>query len=172
MGVEEHRAAAKTGLGFAVLTVSDTRDRATDEGGALVAELATAAGHRVVDRKIVLDEADAIRGAVAAALADRATDVVVATGGTGFSPRDVTVDAVRPLFEREVEGFGELFRVNSWSEVGPAAMLSRATGGLARGKAIFLLPGSPKAVRLAMEKLILPEAGHLLAQARRTVEPR
>ncbi|MFN7942933.1 MAG: molybdenum cofactor biosynthesis protein B [Thermoanaerobaculia bacterium] len=167
MGVEEHRAAAKTALGFAVLTVSDTRNRATDEGGALVAELAVAAGHRVVDRKIVLDEADAIRGAVASALADRATDVVIATGGTGLSPRDVTVEAVRPLFEREIEGFGELFRVNSWSEVGPAAMLSRATAGLARGKAIFLLPGSPKAVRLAMEKLILPEAGHLLAQARR-----
>ena len=94
-------------------------------------------------------------------------DVVVLTGGTGFSPRDITLAAVGPLLERPVEGFGELFRMLSYQQVGAAAMLSRAAAGLIEGRAVFLLPGSPKAVALAMEKLILPETGHLLGQVRR-----
>ena len=96
-------------------------------------------------------------------------DVVVTTGGTGFSPRDVTLEAVGPMLERPVEGFGELFRMLSYSQVGAAAMLSRAAAGLVGTRAVFLLPGSPKAVVLAMEALILPEAAHLLGQARRTL---
>ncbi len=164
---DRHRRAAAAVLGYAVVTVSDTRSAADDRSGDRIAELAAAAGHRVVARRLVRDEAPAIRGAVEALLAARAVDVVVVTGGTGFSPRDVTVEALRPLFEREVEGFGELFRALSFAEVGAAAMLSRATAGLVRGKGLYLLPGSTAAVILAMEKLVLPETPHLLGQARR-----
>jgi molybdenum cofactor biosynthesis protein B len=171
MSVEQHRRAAPTLLGFALITVSDTRNPGDDVSGRTLAEMAREAGHRVVEAVLVHDEVPAIRGAVEKALATEGVDVVVLTGGTGFSPRDVTLEAVGPLLERPVEGFGELFRMLSWQQVGSAAMLSRAAGGLigfqGRAQAIFLLPGSPKAVSLAMEKLILPEAGHLLGQARK-----
>ena len=165
--VEQHRRAAPTVLGFAVITVSDTRTTGDDVSGRTLSEMAREAGHRVEEAVLVPDEVAAIRGAVEQALAREGVDVVVLTGGTGFSPRDVTLEAVGPLLERPVEGFGELFRMLSWQQVGSAAMLSRAAAGLVGSRAVFLLPGSPKAVSLAMEKLILPEAGHLLGQARK-----
>jgi molybdenum cofactor biosynthesis protein B len=115
----------------------------------------------------VRDEIAAIREAAEEALEAEGVDVVLFTGGTGVSPRDVTVEAVRPLFEKELPGFGELFRMLSYAEVGSAAMLSRATAGVARRKAIFLLPGSPAAIELAGGKLVLSEAAHLIAQIRR-----
>lgn len=167
MSAEEHRTYSPSNLGFAFLTVSDTRSAADDTGGALLRELALAAGHRVVSARRSRDEAGEIRSALVELLALPEVDLAVATGGTGFSPRDVTVEAVAPLFTKTVEGFGELFRMLSFTEVGAAAMLSRAAGGIVGRQAVFLLPGSPKAVRLGMEKLILPEAGHLLGQARR-----
>ena len=171
MSVEQHRRAAPTLLGFALITVSDTRTPGDDVSGRTLSEMARKAGHRVVETFLVPDEVPAIRGAVEQALSREGVDVIVLTGGTGFSPRDVTLDAVAPLLERPVEGFGELFRMLSWQQVGSAAMLSRAAAGLvgsrAAPQAMFLLPGSPKAVALAMEKLILPEAGHLLGQARK-----
>lgn len=167
MSVEQHRRAAPALLGFAILTVSDTRTPADDVSGRTLAGMARAAGHRVEEPVLVPDDVAAIRGAVEQALAREGVDVVVLTGGTGFSPRDVTLDAVGPLLQRPVEGFGELFRMLSWQQVGSAAMLSRAAAGLVGSQAVFLLPGSPKAVSLAMEKLILPEAGHLLGQARK-----
>ena len=166
--VRAHRDhAGSAPLGFAVITVSDSRTEATDTGGRKLRELVEAAGHRIDFSRIVRDEFVAIREAVESALEAAGADVILLTGGTGASPRDVTVEAVRPLFERELPGFGELFRMLSFEDVGSAAMLSRATAGIARGKAIFLLPGSPAALALAMEKLILPEARHLLGQARR-----
>jgi molybdenum cofactor biosynthesis protein B len=164
---EEHRRLAPHHLGFAVITVSDTRKVANDVGGDTIREMAAAAGHRVMGADLVPDEVVAIRQAVEAMLAREGIDVLVLTGGTGYSPRDRTVAAVAPLFERPIEGFGELFRMLSYEQVGAAAMLSRATAGLVGDRAIFLLPGSPGAVALAMEKLILPEAAHLLGQARR-----
>ena len=164
---EQHRSTAPTTLGFGVITVSDTRRPEDDASGSSLAALAQVAGHRVEGPVLVPDDVAAIRGAVRRMLAVRWVDVVVLTGGTGFSPRDVTLDAVVPLFDKPVEGFGELFRMLSWQQVGAAAMLSRAAAGLIGDRAVFLLPGSPKAVSLAMEKLILPEAGHLLGQARR-----
>jgi molybdenum cofactor biosynthesis protein B len=171
MSVEQHRQAAPAVLGFALITVSDTRRAEEDESGRTLAELARGAGHRVESMRIVPDDVAAIRRTTREALALDGVDVVVLTGGTGFSPRDVTLDAVEPLLEARIDGFGELFRMLSWQQVGSAAMLSRAAGGLigfqGRAQAIFLLPGSPKAVSLAMEKLILPEAGHLLGQARK-----
>ncbi len=167
MSAEGHRQTAPRTLGFAAITISDTRTAADDLSGRALAEKIAAAGHSVPLSEIVPDEIPAIRGAVERALAHPNVDVVITTGGTGFSPRDVTVEAVAPLFERPIEGFGELFRYLSFLEVGAAAMLSRATAGLVGGKVIFLLPGSPKAVALALERLVLPEAGHLLGQARR-----
>jgi molybdopterin adenylyltransferase len=168
MSVEQHRSYAPTTLGFAAVTVSDTRTEADDTGSRTIRDLAQAAGHRVEGSALVRDDVAAIRGAVREMLALPGVDVVVVTGGTGLSPRDVTLDAVLPLLEKPIEGFGELFRMLSWQQVGSAAMLSRAAAGLVGGQAVFLLPGSPKAVTLAMEKLILPEAGHLLGQARRS----
>lgn len=168
MSAEQHRQAAPTVLGFAVLTVSDTRALKDDSSGRAIRGLISATGHLIVDSTLVPDDAEAIRGALHRFLALPDVDVVVATGGTGFSPRDVTVEAVSPLFDRAVEGFGELFRMLSYQQVGAAAMLSRAAAGMIGGKAVFLLPGSTKAVALAMEKLILPEAAHLLGQARRS----
>jgi len=165
--VEQHRSTAPTILGFGVITVSDTRRPEDDVSGRSLAALAQVAGHRVEGPVLVADDVAAIRGAVRRMLAVPSVDVVVLTGGTGFAPRDVTLDAVVPLFDKPVEGFGEIFRMLSWQQVGAAAMLSRAAAGLVGGCAVFLLPGSPKAVSLAMEKLILPEAGHLLGQARR-----
>jgi molybdenum cofactor biosynthesis protein B len=167
MSAEEHRRAAPATLGFALLTISDTRGERDDASGHAIRDLAAGAGHRIVDSTLVRDEVEEIREAVRRLLALPGVDVVVATGGTGFSPRDVTLEAVAPLFDRPVEGFGELFRMLSYQQVGAAAMLSRAAAGLVGTRAVFLLPGSPKAVKLAMEALILPEAAHLLGQARR-----
>lgn len=170
MSVDQHRRAAPAILGFAFITVSDTRGAVDDVSGRTLAEMAERAGHRIEASDRVPDEVAAIRDSVQRALRRSGVDVIVLTGGTGFSPRDVTLEAVGPLLQRPVEGFGELFRMLSYQQVGSAAMLSRASAGLVGSRAVFLLPGSPKAVSLAMEKLILPEAGHLLGQARRESE--
>jgi molybdopterin adenylyltransferase len=164
---EDHRRRAPDVLGFAVVTVSDSRTLETDTGGKVAAERIEAAGHRLEARRLVKDDAPTIRAAVEELLAAPGVDVLVLTGGTGVSPRDVTAEAVSPLFEKPLQGFGELFRMLSYRQVGAAAMLSRAEAGVAAGRAIFLLPGSPKAVTLALDELILPEAGHLVSQARR-----
>ena len=166
MPIEDHFRGAPSRFRFAVVTVSDTRSEESDRGGEHLADLAQSAGHAVTSRRLVRDEPAAVSEAIAQGLAGEA-DAVLVTGGTGVSPRDVTFEAAVPLFEKELPGFGEIFRALSYAEIGPAAMLSRAAAGVARGKAVFLLPGSPAALGLAMEKLILPELGHLLAQARR-----
>ena len=138
------------GLGFAVITVSDSRSRESDTGGATVREMAMAAGHRVIATDLVRDELHAIRQAVDAMLRAKGVDVVVLTGGTGVSPRDVTVPAVVPLFEQPIEGFGELFRMLSYEDIGPAAMLSRAVGGVLNNVVVLTMPGSVAAVQLAI----------------------
>jgi molybdopterin adenylyltransferase len=168
MSAEQHRRAAPAVLGFAVVTVSDSRSSEDDTSGGAIRDLISVSGHRISDSTLVRDDVAAIREAVRRLLALPEVDVVVTTGGTGFSPRDLTLEAVGPLLERPLEGFGELFRMLSYEQVGAAAMLSRAAAGLIGPKAVFLLPGSPKAVALAMEKLILPEAAHLLGQARKS----
>lgn len=165
--VKEHRAAAPDSLGFAVLTVSDSRTATDDRSGDVIRRALTEAGHRVETSLIVPDEPADIRSAVQAFLQDPDVDVVVTTGGTGLGARDVTLETLSPLFDRDVPGFGELFRMLSFDEVGSAAMLSRAAAGLAGVKPIFCLPGSPKAVALGMERLIVPEAAHLVGVARR-----
>jgi molybdenum cofactor biosynthesis protein B len=164
--VDEHKAYAPGELTFAVLTASDSRDMEDDQSGRKIAEMATAAGHRVIERHVIRDHEEAIRGILEKVLAVE-VDVVIVNGGTGFSARDVSVEAVSPLLDRVIEGFGELFRALSFQQVGAAAMLSRALAGVAGASVIFVVPGSPKAVELAMSELILPEAGHLLGQIRR-----
>ena len=162
---EAHHASAVKRVRTAVVTVSDTRTLETDTGGALVAELLEGAGHEVASRAIVPDEAGAIAAAVAEGLEAEGTRAIVLTGGTGIAPRDVTPESVEPLLERVVPGFGELFRMLSFEEIGSSAILSRALAGIAKGRVVFVLPGSRGAVRLGMERLILPEIGHLAAEA-------
>lgn len=165
--VEQHRSYAPDRLGFAALTVSDSRTPADDGSGDTVERLVGEAGHRLVERGIVEDDIDRIRDAVEALAGRPDVDVVVVSGGTGLAPRDVTIEALEPLLGRLIPGFGELFRMLSWERVGAAAMLSRSTAGILGRNAVFVLPGSPRAVELAMTDLILPEAAHLLGQVRR-----
>ncbi|MCS7062055.1 MAG: MogA/MoaB family molybdenum cofactor biosynthesis protein [Anaerolineae bacterium] len=160
---QQHREiAAKQGpVRVAIVTVSDTRTRANDTGGDLIEQRVTSAGHQVVFREIVKDDPQRI-----AALLDQIIDetdarIVLFTGGTGIAPRDTTYDALARKLEKTLPGFGELFRMLSYQEVGAAAMLSRATAGVYRGRVIVSMPGSPNAVQVAMDKLILPELQHL-----------
>jgi molybdenum cofactor biosynthesis protein B len=166
MSVEAHRASAPARIRYALITISDTRDLATDKGGAYLVEAITAAGHEVVSRAICRDDSAAIERAVRAAVAAPEVDLVVTTGGTGISARDVTFPTLERLFDSAIPGFGELFRWLSHAEVGSATILSRATAGLIGRKVVLALPGSPRALRLAMEQIVLKEAGHLVAQSR------
>jgi len=150
-----------------VLTVSDTRTVDTDTGGRAVTDLLTSAGHSVVGRTIVKDDADVVRETMAQQLNAADVDAVISTGGTGITSRDSTYEAVVSLLDKRLDGFGELFRMLSYQQVGAAAMMSRATAGLARGRIVIALPGSEAAVRLAMEKLVVPELGHMVQQARK-----
>ena len=141
-------------LRIAVLTVSDTRDESTDKSGALLCELLTADGHIRADKRIVTDDRYAVRSAVSQWIADSQVQVVIITGGTGFTGRDITPDAIAPLFDKTIEGFGELFRQISYGEIGTSTMQSRALGGIANGTLIFCLPGSSNACRTGWEKLL------------------
>ena len=162
--VHRHRAAAPSSVACVVVTVSDTRTLENDTGGALLVGLLEGGGHRVLSRVIVPDDVDAIREAATAALDTPGCRALLLTGGTGVAPLDVTPEAVRPLLDRELPGFGELFRMLSYEEIGAAAMVSRALAGLRGDQAIFALPGSRGAIRTALEKLVLPELGHLVGE--------
>jgi molybdenum cofactor biosynthesis protein B len=162
-----HERAGPTPLAFGLLTVSDTRTAENDASGRALHELVTAEGHRVHATAIVRDEPPDVRRQVLSWADDPACDVIVSSGGTGLSARDHTVEAVSSLFDVSIDGFGELFRMLSFEEVGSAAMLSRAAAGVVRGTPVFLLPGSPRAVTLAMRRLVLPEIGHVVAELRR-----
>ena len=164
MSQMEHKKAAPTSVRCFVLTVSDTRTADTDTSGLAIRALLEEGGHQVTAARIVPDEPDQVTAAVDHALADAQVQVVITTGGTGITTRDGTFEAVDHLLEKRLSGFGELFRMLSFESIGSAAMLSRATAGIAMGTAVFLLPGSEPAVRLAMTRLILPELGHIVQQ--------
>jgi len=163
----EHRSTAPARLRCGVITVSDTRTLETDKGGSLVCELLTAGGHEIAAREIIPDEPARMRPLLERLRDDETIDAVLLTGGTGLSSRDQTFETVSALVTKPLPGYGELFRMLSYQDVGPAAMLSRATGGLMGRTVVLTMPGSPAAVRLAMEKLIVPELAHLVREARR-----
>jgi len=153
-------------VSFAVVTISTSRDIEADDSGDAIVELIEADDKHVTSRKVVTDDRDEIAATVEV-LAERAdVDVVVTTGGTGLSPTDVTPEAVRPLFDQEIPGFGELFRSLSYDDVGPHAMLSRAFAGTREDVPIFCLPGSEQAASFGTRELVLPTVGHMLDQLR------
>lgn len=164
---EEHRAEAPESVRCAVITVSDTRTLETDRGGDAVIERLLAAGHKLGAREIVPDEPDSMRPLLESFVASEEIDAILMTGGTGVGSRDQTYETVTGMLTKTLPGYGELFRMLSYEEIGTAAMLSRTVGGLVRQTVLLTMPGSPAAVRLAMEKVILPELGHLVREARK-----
>jgi len=163
MSAEQHRACGKALVAqCAVVTLSDTRNESTDKSGAAVKAGLAAAGHAVVEYAIIKDEPADLRALLAKLLDRDDINVIITNGGTGIAARDQTIPVVESIIETPLPGFGELFRMLSYEQVGAAAMLSRAVAGVARGKLIFALPGSTRAVELAMQKLICPELGHLI----------
>ena len=165
MTSEEHKRTAPKAVRCYVLTISDTRTPANDTSGDAIVSLLESGGHELTGRQIVKDDPGAVRQVILAQ--QTAADVIITTGGTGITSRDTTYEAVSALLEKTLPGFGELFRALSFQEIGSSAMMSRATAGLVAGRILIALPGSEAAVRLAMNKLLLPELGHLVQQARK-----
>ena len=165
MSVSDHRRDAPSAVSCFVLTISDTRTEANDASGDAIASAVEAAGHHVAGRRLVRDEPFVVRNVVMEQAGT--VDVVIATGGTGLTSRDSTYEAIAGILNKRIDGFGELFRMLSFPEIGSAAMLSRACAGTIGRTAVFSLPGSEHAVRLAMNKLIVPELAHVVRELRR-----
>ena len=163
----EHKAAAPKSVGCYVVTVSDTRTEDTDTGGKAIVELLSGAGHRIIGRSLVRDDPEQLRDAIGRQLANPDVQVVITTGGTGITSRDCTFEAVSTMLWKRLDGFGELFRMLSYDQIGSGAIMSRALAGTIAGRVIVSLPGSEAAVRLALEKLLIPELGHLVREATR-----
>jgi molybdenum cofactor biosynthesis protein B len=163
----EHRDKGRAPAGCGIITVSDTRTEETDKSGQLIRELLSGHGHTVKAYHIVPDEPSRIAPLLGTLLATEGVDAVIVNGGTGIARRDVTYDAIQGMLEKTLPGFGEIFRMLSYEEIGSSALLSRATAGIVGTRVVFSVPGSSGAVRLAMEKLILPELGHILAELRK-----
>lgn len=167
MSVHEHKK-YHTSARCIVLTISDTREKKNDKSGNLVIDYLEEAGHQIVKKEIILDDKEAISQAITSASHSEEVDVVLTTGGTGLAARDVTIETVTPLFDKEITGFGELFRMLSYTEdIGSAAIMTRAIAGISNHTAIFAMPGSSGAVKLAMERLIIPELSHVLREVRK-----
>jgi molybdenum cofactor biosynthesis protein B len=162
--VAEHKAQAPRAVRCVVCTVSDSKTAETDTSGQVLQALLTGAGHEVVGYQVVRDEPSQVHAVVHAACTNPAVQAVLFTGGTGITSRDQTFEAIDALLEKRLPGFGELFRMLSYQEIGPAAMLSRAQAGVRAGRLVVSLPGSPAACRLALERLLLPELGHLVRE--------
>jgi len=168
-----HKAEAPTHLRFAVIICSTSRYKEfsetgllNDPSGDLIVKILRENGHHVTMRRVVSDDKTQIQRIIMKALKSRKIDAIITSGGTGLSERDVTIEAIRPLLEKEMPGFGEIFRALSYEKIGSAAILTRALAGVARGKVIFCLPGSPQSVSLALEKIIISEVGHVIKHAR------
>ncbi|MED3627725.1 molybdenum cofactor biosynthesis protein MoaB [Bacillus subtilis] len=168
MSVQEHKQEAPDIVRCKVITVSDTRTEETDKSGKLMISFLEEAGHHIAAYEIVKDEKDALQRSVLAGCMDEQTDAVLLNGGTGIADRDVTIEAITPLFTKELPGFGEIFRMLSYTEdIGSAAIMSRATAGVIQNTAVFSTPGSSGAVKLAMNKLIIPELAHVVREIRK-----
>jgi molybdenum cofactor biosynthesis protein B len=167
LGYEDHMRHAVQNIQCAIITVSDSRTKDSDESGKIIVEKLRSAGHVVADYRLVKDNISDIKSAITADLENSEVKVIICNGGTGIAKRDVTVEAVCPFLEKRLESFGEFFRYLSYEEIGIAAMMSRAIGGVAFGKIILCLPGSSGAVSLAMDKIILPQIGHMVWEVER-----
>jgi len=171
MSSHEHKKEAPKRVTCKVITVSDTRDKDTDRSGKLMMELLEQAGHHIADYVIVKDEEEPIKAEILKGCENPIIDVILTNGGTGIALRDVTIETVQKLFDKEISGFGELFRFLSYQEdIGSAAILSRAAAGVIGNKAVFSTPGSSGAVKLAMNKLILPELGHVVRELKKDLQ--
>ncbi|MBV9452886.1 MAG: MogA/MoaB family molybdenum cofactor biosynthesis protein [Rubrobacter sp.] len=164
---EKHRKASPECIRVAIITISDTRTTETDTGGNIIVDSMQRAGHEVVYREIVTDDAPHINESLERLLVEANVDAIVTTGGTGISARDTTYEVVSRMLDKKLDGFGELFRMLSYEEVGAAAMLSRAIAGAVGLKFVACLPGSTNAVRLATEKLLVPEIPHIVFELRK-----
>ncbi|GAB3060043.1 molybdenum cofactor biosynthesis protein MoaB [Virgibacillus ainsalahensis] len=163
--LENHRKASVRKVACAVITVSDTREKETDKSGKRIMDSLTEAGHQTELHQIIPDDGEIIKQTINNVIHNKTIEAVIINGGTGIAKRDVTIESVQPFFEKEIPGFGELFRMLSYEfDIGSASMLSRATCGVANNRIIFSIPGSSGAVKLAMEKLILPELGHTVME--------
>ena len=167
MGYQEHKQKSPKSVSCTVLTISDTRTEQDDESGRLIRQTLSENGHRVISHCILKNEADSIKGKIHELLKEEELQVIIATGGTGVSHKDITTDTIAPILEKKLNGFGELFRFLTYNDIGTASIMSRAIAGVIEGKVIFCLPGSPEAINLAMDKIILPEIGHLVREATR-----
>ena len=170
--VHKHKESAPETVRVAILTISDTRTPETDTGGDVAEELLESAGQEVVERRIVRDEVSGIRNNLIDLLARSDVDAVVTTGGTGISARDTTYEVVERMVEKRLDGFGEIFRMLSYEEIGSATIMSRALAGSVGSKFVASLPGSRNAVRLAVEKLLVPELSHVVFELRKHQESR
>lgn len=160
----EHKAHAPRKVGCVVITCSDTRTPETDSSGQLIQKLLKEQGHSIAAYHLVKDEPAQIKGRIAEAITNEAVQAIIINGGTGISRRDSTFEAVDAMLEKKLDGFGEVFRFLTYQDIGSPAIMSRATAGIIKGRVLFSTPGSENAVRLAMEKLILPELGHLVKE--------
>lgn len=167
MGYQEHKEKAPRSVSCAVLTISDSRREEDDESGKLIRERLSQDGHRVVAYAILKNEAESIKKKIGELLQQGGLQVIITSGGTGVSHRDITVETISPILEKKLDGFGELFRSLSYHEIGTGSIMSRAVAGVAGGKVIICLPGSLAAVTLALDKIILPEMGHMVREASR-----
>jgi molybdenum cofactor biosynthesis protein B len=167
MSAADHKQHAPKQVRVLVVTISDTRTVENDTSGRAARELVERAGHVVAGYQLLKDDPQAVAALIRRAADERSADVIVTSGGTGITARDATYEAVAALLDKRLDGFGELFRMLSYAEIGSAAMMSRAVAGLHRGVAVFATPGSTAAVTLALEKLIIPELGHLVFEAHR-----
>ena len=160
----EHKSRAPSSIGCVVITCSDSRTPRTDTSGYLLMHMLKDSGHAVVDYHLVKDEPKKIKIAIKKAVTNRKVQAIIINGGTGISRRDSTFEAVDAMLEKRLDGFGEVFRYLTYQEIGSPAIMSRATAGIIKGRVVFSTPGSENAVKLAMEKLILPELGHLVGE--------
>ena len=167
MSYHEHKQKAPQTVSCAVLTISDSRTEQDDDSGRLIRQKLSQNGHRVMFYSILKDETDSIKKKINELLEQDELQVIIANGGTGVSHRDITVETIYSILEKKLDGFGELFRLLTYQEIGTASIMSRAIAGVAKGKVILCIPGSPGAVDLAMDKIILPEIGHLVREATR-----
>ncbi|MFC2047946.1 molybdenum cofactor biosynthesis protein B [Chloroflexota bacterium] len=167
MSYHEHKEKAPRSLNCAVLTISDTRTEQNDDSGRIIKQKLSENGHQVISYAVLKDETNSIKNKIDELLGQEKLQVIITNGGTGVSYRDVTVETIDSILEKKLDGFGELFRFLTYQEIGTPSIMSRAVGGVARGKVILCLPGSPGAAKLAMDKIILPEIGHMVREATR-----